>query len=457
MTPLPIANTPQPVEPVRQIFSVSRLTENIKRFLEAEFPILWIRGEISNCRIPGSGHAYFTLKDEKAQIAAVMFRGQLRQLRFKLEDGVCIVGMGRLSVYEPRGTYQIILEYMEPQGAGALQIAFEQLKQKLQDEGLFAARFKAPLPYLPRKIGVITSASGAAVRDVLQIIDRRFPGMSVDVYPVHVQGDQAVAEIVRALELANQRADADVLILTRGGGSIEDLAAYNSEEVARAVFGSGIPVVSAVGHETDFTIADFVADFRAPTPSAAAEQVVPVKSEVQVRILELQARAERVIRRLVTNGFENLNQIKRSLIHPRYRVQQLAMRLDDWVHRLNRAVLLLIGHCKEQVSGLGQALVYSSPAAYLGKYQSKVELNEYKTFNILKIYLSKNRKKLEALQSALHAMNPKAVLERGYSITRKLPDRTVLTRSDDVFDRQDIEIILAQGELLATVKKDKDP
>ena len=282
-------------QPSPQIYSVTKLTQEIKFLLEERYEIVWITGEVSNLRIPSSGHAYFTLKDSKAQIAAVMFRGQLRQLKFDLDDGATIVAMARVSVYEPRGTYQIILEYIEPKGVGALQIAFQQLKHRLADEGLFEADHKKPLPFLPQKIGVITSASGAAVQDILKVIHRRFDTMAVDIYAVHVQGAQAAMEIARALETANRQNDADVLILARGGGSMEDLAAFNSETVARAIYTSDIPVVSAVGHETDFTIADFVADLRAPTPSAAAELVVPVKVEAIARCRELQGRCRQSI------------------------------------------------------------------------------------------------------------------------------------------------------------------
>lgn len=442
-------------QPARTIYSVSQLTENIKLLLEENFPIVWIFGEISNCRMPNSGHAYCTLKDDKAQISAVMFRGQLRQLRFRLEDGVSIVGMGRLTVYEPRGTYQIILEYIEPQGAGALQLAFEQLKKKLGNEGLFDAQYKAPLPYLPRKIGLITSPTGAAVRDFLHIVGRRFPSMPVDIYPVRVQGDGAIQDIVRAIACANQRADADVLVLTRGGGSIEDLAAYNSEAVARALFASEIPVISAVGHETDFSIADFVADLRAPTPSAAAELVVPIKVEVQMRCLELRMRTERVMRQLIRNRFENLNRIKRSLIHPRYKVQQWQMLLDDSTQKLNRSILFMIGNRKERFAALDSALKRNKPDSYISKCKSKIELFDYKLLQLINLHIINNRKRLDSNESALQALNPKAVLNRGYSITRGLPDLNVLIDSREAAIGQPVEIILSRGELMAEVTQIK--
>ena len=273
----------------RRIYTVSELTRNIKRFLEEAYPFVWVAGEISNFRTPVSGHYYFTMKDSGAQIGAVMFRAQNRHLAFKPEDGMAIIAMGRLNVYEPRGIYQVIVEYLEPEGIGVLQLAFEQLKARLAEEGLFDEKHKSPLPFLPQKIGVVTSPSGAVVRDIIQVINRRFPNLVVEVAPVKVQGEGASEEIAEALQLLNERDDIDVVVVARGGGSLEDLQAFNSEIVARAIFSSKVPVVSAVGHETDFTIADFAADLRAPTPSAAAEIIVPVKYELVKRIGEMRS------------------------------------------------------------------------------------------------------------------------------------------------------------------------
>ena len=265
----------------RKIYSISELNAEIRTLIEESFSFVWIFGEISNFRTPASGHFYFTLKDNASQISAVMFRGQQRHLKFQPEDGMSVTGMGRLGVYEPRGTYQIILEYLEPSGIGALQIAFEKLKGRLAAEGCFEDEFKKPLPFLPKNISIITSPSGAAVHDILKTIDRRFPNLHIQIIPVKVQGYGSAEEIVAALELLNARNEAEVAILARGGGSLEDLQAFNTEPVARAIFASEIPIVSAVGHETDYTISDFVADLRAPTPTAAAELVTPDKSELQ--------------------------------------------------------------------------------------------------------------------------------------------------------------------------------
>jgi len=270
----------QPTFAEKKIYSVSQLTENIKSILEDNFPFIWISGEISNFKSPVSGHYYFTLKDSQAQINAIMFRGQNRNLKFFPEDGMKITGFGRISVYQPRGAYQIIMEYIEPDGIGALQIEFEQLKIKLSQEGLFDEIHKKEIPFLPEKIALITSPTGSVVHDMIRVLHRRFPGVGISIIPVKVQGDDSVEQIVDAIIWLNKLKNADVAILARGGGSLEDLQAFNSEDVARAIFKSNIPIISAIGHETDYTISDFVADLRAPTPSVAAELAVAVKSDL---------------------------------------------------------------------------------------------------------------------------------------------------------------------------------
>jgi exodeoxyribonuclease VII large subunit len=279
-----------------KIYTVSDLTTEIRTVLEDSFAGVWVEGELSNFRHHSSGHMYFTLKDQESQIRAVMFRQQNRQLKFRPQDGLAILMYGEISVYEPRGEYQIVGEYMEPRGIGALQLAFEQLKERLQAEGLFDDSRKRPIPMLPGRIGVITSPTGAAIRDILQVLRRRFAGVDVLIYPVTVQGDQAAPEIVEAIRELNRRGGLDVLIVARGGGSIEDLWAFNEEVVARAIAASKIPVISAVGHQVDYTIADFVADLRAPTPSAAAELVVSKTDELAQRLDDLQARMSGAVR-----------------------------------------------------------------------------------------------------------------------------------------------------------------
>src|SRR5579863_5086030 len=267
-------------QPQRKIFRVSELSREIRNRLERDFPDLWVTGEISNLRSAPSGHYYFTLKDQNAQLRAVCFRGQARYLKFKPEDGLSVIARGQLTIYEARGEYQLVVEFLEPAGLGALQLAFEQLKANLAGEGLFEAARKKPLPVLPRTIGVVTSPTGAVIRDILRVLKRRFRNMNVLLYPVKVQGEGAAKEISEGIEYFNRHTLVDVMIVARGGGSLEDLWAFNEEVVARAIASSKIPVISAVGHETDFTIADFVADLRAPTPSAAAELVIQAKSEL---------------------------------------------------------------------------------------------------------------------------------------------------------------------------------
>ena len=267
----------------RQIYTVSQLNDEIKNLLETQFSDIWVEGEISNFRIPGSGHFYFTLKDSSSQLRGVCFKSQNRLLKFRPEDGLAVLSRGRLTVYEPRGEYQLVVDYMEPRGLGSLQLAFEQLKAKLQKEGLFDPTHKKPLPLLPQKIAVVTSPTGAVIRDILRVLRRRNRGLHVLIYPVRVQGEGAGQEIASGVRYLDTLPDVDVIITARGGGSIEDLWAFNDEIVVRAIFNSRIPVISAVGHETDFTIADFVADMRAPTPSAAAEIVSAVRSDLQER------------------------------------------------------------------------------------------------------------------------------------------------------------------------------
>jgi exodeoxyribonuclease VII large subunit len=320
----------------KHLFSVSALSADIKNLLENRFPFVWVYGEISNVRRPGSGHLYFTLKDENAQLNGVMFRSQNQSLKFELEDGLSITGFGRISVYEPRGTYQIILEYAEPKGIGDLQKAFEQLKLRLNNEGLFDDVHKKPIPFLPRHISVITSPSGAVIHDIVQIVLRRFPGIHIRLLPVKVQGVHSEIEIADAIEWLNQENDTDVAILARGGGSLEDLYPFNTELVPRSIFASKIPIISAIGHETDYTIADFTADLRAPTPSAAAELVVPEKKELLRRSLELSSDLKLAIEMKINFTRECFKGLTRRLVHPQHRVDDFKIRMDETSSRLNR-------------------------------------------------------------------------------------------------------------------------
>jgi exodeoxyribonuclease VII large subunit len=442
------------MQPGRRIFSVSELTAKIKRLLEDQFPMVWLSGEISNLRVPSSGHAYFTLKDPQAQIAAVMFRGQLRQLKFELDNGISLVGLGRVTVYEPRGGYQIILEYAEPMGVGALQVAFEQLKQKLLQEGLFSDAHKSPLPFLPERPGIITSPTGAVVQDILKIARRRFPDLAMDIYPVRVQGTEAVDQIVAAIKAANRLARNDVLVLARGGGSLEDLAPFNSEPVARAIFASRIPIVSAVGHETDFTIADFVADLRAPTPSAAAEIVVPLKIELMNRCMELTARMQRTLRNMLHRVRERLIYYNRMLVHPGKKVEDQKLHLDQLTQRLKRSLEMQARQQRSRLEQTMTRLQHRNPEKITASHKVKLELLRNSLLHYLNMVTSTNRERVRSAQAVLRAMDPHSVLQRGFSITRTVPHGKVVTDARSVHLGQPLEIQLAKGQIAVTVQED---
>ena len=345
--------------------TVSELTRRIRERLESGFSDVWITGEVSGLRVPSSGHLYFTLKDKNAQIKVVFFRSGSRFLKFAPQDGLEVILRGRLSVYDPRGEYQVVAEYMEPKGVGALQLAFIQLKEKLEKEGLFDPSRKRPLPGHPRRVGVITSPSGAAIRDILNVLGRRAPGVNILIAPATVQGDSAPAEIAAAIAELNKTSDLDVLIVGRGGGSIEDLASFNTEVVARAIASSRIPVISAVGHETDFTIADFVSDFRAPTPSAAAEIVAKNEEDLIASISALRDRLMYAALQRLRNLRAKVSFEERALLNPMRRMQDYALRLDELSGRLSSAQARLILAAKNRLVSLSRALSLLEPFAPL--------------------------------------------------------------------------------------------
>lgn len=436
----------------RKIYSVSELNVNIKTLLEESFPFVWIFGEISNFRIPASGHYYFSLKDAASQISVVMFRGQQRKLKFKPEDGMSVTGMGRISVYEPRGTYQIILEYLEPSGAGALQVAFEQLKTRLADEGLFRDENKIELPFIPNKIGVITSPSGSVVHDILQVVNRRFPNIAIQIFPVKVQGAGAVAEIVSALGLLNSLGECDVAILARGGGSLEDLQAFNSEPVARAIFASRVPIISAVGHETDYTIADFVADLRAPTPSAAAEVVIPEKSALESRCKEIESLLQSKIKYYFRGLKIKIQQISKRLADPRRKIEDLRLRIDDFYLRLNRTFGYRIRRDREDLLFRADRLSANNPRFLIQKVKKQLDQNYNNLIKSFIILNNSNKIKIRELAAKLEALSPIAILSRGYSITRTIPDARVVKDPHTVSLNQDLEVMVAKGRIFCRVK-----
>ncbi|MGD9235108.1 MAG: exodeoxyribonuclease VII large subunit [Desulfobacterales bacterium] len=438
---------------IRKIYTVSELTDQIKALLEETFPFIWIIGEISNFRKPLSGHSYFTLKDADAQINAVMFRGQQRQLKFEPEDGMRVTGMGRLSVYQARGSYQIILEYMEPSGVGALQIAYEKLKARLAQEGLFDEQHKKPIPFLPQKIGLITSPSGAVVHDILNIVERRFANVDIQILPVKVQGDGAEDEIVAALDLLNQQTGFDAAILARGGGSLEDLHAFNSEAVARAIYACDVPLISAVGHETDYTIADFVADLRAPTPSAAAELLLPLKKELLQMVRTYSDDLHYRMINIIEHLRHTLLVAAKRLADPRKKSQDWRLRLDDLTSRLSRCVRTFLKYKNERLQWWQDRLLLNSQLSRIKNSKAIIEQNVNNLIELYNKNIQIKSARLRELSARLDALSPIAILERGYSITRTIPDAKIVMDPETVALHQDLEIIVSKGALICRVKE----
>ena len=436
------------------VFSVSELNRDVRTLLERGFPLIKVEGEISNFSCPGSGHWYLTLKDGQAQVRCAMFRNRNRLTGLQPENGMQVLVTARVSLYEARGEFQLILENMEEAGFGALQRAFEALKGKLQGEGLFNAEHKRQLPVFPRQIGVITSPTGAAIRDVISVLKRRFPAIPVIIYPTPVQGEGAAEKIVAALAKANQRAECDVLILTRGGGSLEDLWSFNEEAVARAVFKSEIPVVSAVGHEVDFTIADFVADQRAATPSAAAELVSPDQISLNQEFVKRLHRISGLMRATLGQAKVQFTHIYKRLQHPSRKLQEQSQRLDELEQRLLRATLSQYGQMRGQIKFLRASLLQHSPAALLGQHRQSVVQLEQRLVSQIRRILEVNRHHVEENARALDAISPLAVLRRGYSILthEKTGRHAEIIRSGKQVKKGDSMVAtLAEGRLKLSV------
>jgi exodeoxyribonuclease VII large subunit len=435
----------------QHVYEVSELNSKIKELLEEAFPFIWISGEISNLRIPASGHCYFTLKDRRSQIGAVVFRTQVRALKFRPEDGMSIVGLGRISVYEPRGAYQVIFEYMEPKGVGALQIEFERLKQKLADEGLFDDAHKRPLPLLPKKISLVTSPTGAAVRDFINVARRRFPNLPLEVVPVTVQGDRSPQDVRDAIDLLNRIATTDVIVLCRGGGSIEDLCAFNDESLARTIFASPIPIVSAIGHETDFTIADFVADLRAPTPSAAAEIVVPSKNELKTQLDYVNQKIYQIIYNRLKLYYNKVNEISNRITHPKRRLEDLSMRLDDYWARMLASIKESLSRQNERVALRHEMLLQVSPGKAVAGIGDRLTALQGELCARMQLMIRDRQAVISSRMAMLDALNPMAILQRGYSITRTLPQQRIVRSADAVNVGQSLEILLGSGRLGVSV------
>ncbi len=440
----PDGNTP--TQPHREIYSIAQLNREARTLLEGNFPLIWVEGEISNLARPASGHIYFTLKDEQAQVRCAMFKMRRRLLNFQPENGSAVLARVRVSLYEARGDYQLIVEHLEEAGDGRLRRQFEQLKRRLADEGLFDAARKRPLPSLPRCIGVITSPSGAAIRDVLSILQRRFPAIPVLIYPVPVQGSEAPPAIVDALHTAAQRDECDLLLLTRGGGSLEDLWAFNNEAVARAIVDSPIPVVSAVGHEIDTTIADFVADMRAPTPSAAAELISPDRGEWLDTLRHWRSRLIRAIQSRLAREQQHLRAVSRHLKHPGQRLQDQAQRLDELEQRLSRALRARLQHNKARLGALTIRLHSQSPKRQLATLQLRLNADRRRLHAAMPQRLSEEQQRLAALARALDAVSPLATLSRGYAIVQH-PDGPIVRKAGEVSIGDPLHIRLGEGRL----------
>ena len=443
--------------PFRYILTVSELTQEIKDILELKFPDIWVEGEISNLRIPTSGHIYFTLKDDFSQIRAVLFKMQARTLRFVLQDGLHVVCRGRVSVYERRGEYQLILEEVEPKGIGALQLAFLQLKDRLEKEGLFDPAHKKPIPMVPQTIGIVTSPTGAVIRDMLHIIHRRFENVHILLHPVRVQGEGASLEIAKAIEDFNKRMNVDVIIVGRGGGSLEDLWSFNEEIVVRAIYHSKIPTVSAVGHETDYTISDFVADLRAPTPSAAAELVVRDKREIKNTLHYLEERLENQILQTLQENRTDLLHLKKMLTDPRKKIEEYFLRADDLVNRFRILTSWILKRKRERSLHLSERLSLQNPIQRVKNLRLAISEIGKRLGQTLRYSVEIQRQKVEGIFGKLGSLSPLSILQRGYSITRKFPSLQILRDAAHIREGDKVEVRLHKGTLLCGVEKTKTP
>ena len=415
-------------ESTKLVLTVTELTRHIKSLLEDYIGFVWVVGEVSNLRRPTSGHLYFTLKDAESQIAVVMFKNRNVRLRFRLEDGMAVIAGGLVSVYERRGNYQIIAEELEPRGVGALQLAFEQLKEKLQKEGLFDPEHKKPLPMLPQRIGIVTSPTGAAIRDILNVIQRRFSNVHVLIYPVLVQGEQAAGQIAQGIADVDRLANVDVIIVSRGGGSLEDLWAFNEETVARAIYECETPVISAVGHEIDFTIADFVSDVRAPTPSAAAELVVQERETLAEGIEALEKQLDGYIRQFMDSLRHRVQLYVESYVfqRPTEPLRQLAQRVDELTMREEQAARTIVQQVRARVERVASAVALLSPSTQISRGWESVQdaFARLKTGCAHRINMLQGE--LETVVGKLDSLSPLAVLARGYSLAWKLPEEALL-------------------------------
>ena len=438
----------------QQIFTVTRLNSAVRMILEQDLGLVWLTGELSNLAMPSSGHWYFSLKDISAQVRCAMFKGNNRRVPFRPQDGMQVLVQARVSLYEPRGDYQLIIESMQPAGDGMLALRFEELKRRLGAEGLFDEGRKRPLPREPRAVGLVTSATGAALHDMLTVLKRRAPDLPVFIYPTQVQGSAAIAQIVAAITLANRRAEVDVLIVGRGGGSLEDLWCFNEEAVARAIAGSTIPVISAVGHEVDVTISDFAADLRAPTPSAAAELVAPDRSARAQRLVHLKQRLVQAISRRQTAARHGFALLQKRLDHqdPKRRLEQQSQRLDELSGRLQQLLNLRLHQGERRLANLELRLQARSPSTLLAAGKRRHQLAEERLHSLMSKRQDLAAHRLAMLSARLDGVSPLATLGRGYSITRT-PSGEVISRAAQVSPGQQLVTTLAEGDLRVRVEE----
>ena len=438
----------------QQIFTVTRLNSAVRMILEQDLGLVWLTGELSNLAMPSSGHWYFSLKDISAQVRCAMFKGNNRRVPFRPQDGMQVLVQARVSLYEPSGDYQLIIESMQPAGDGMLALRFEELKRRLGAEGLFDEGRKRPLPREPRAVGLVTSATGAALHDMLTVLERRAPDLPVFIYPTQVQGSAATSQIVAAITLANRRAEVDVLIVGRGGGSLEDLWCFNEEAVARAIAHSAIPVVSAVGHEVDVTISDFAADLRAPTPSAAAELVAPDRSARAQRLVHLKQRLVQAISRRQTAARHGFVLLQKRLDHqdPKRRLEQQSQRLDELSGRLQQLLNLRLHQGERRLANLELRLQARSPSTLLAAGKRRHQLAEERLHSLMNKRQDLAAHRLAMLSARLDGVSPLATLGRGYSITRT-PSGEVISRAAQVSPGQQLVTTLAEGDLRVRVEE----
>lgn len=442
-----------PTERERTILSVSQLNREARRLLESGLPMIWVEGEISNIARPSSGHWYFTLKDEQAQIRCAMFKNRNHYVKLSPRDGQAVVVRGRVSLYEARGDYQLIAENMQDAGEGILQKRFEALKKQLESEGLFDNSHKQSLPALPRRIGVITSPTGAVIRDILNVLKRRFPGIPVRIFPVAVQGEQAADQIVAALETAQNRGDCDVLILARGGGSLEDLWPFNEERVARAIYSARLPIVSAIGHETDVTIADFVADLRAPTPSAAAEMVAPDRSHWQSNFSSLSSRLARSLGVFFGDLKEQLHWMsgRHRQCRPDRQISQYLQRLDDLDQQLRVQMQLTLSQRHHLLLKAGNYLQSHSPQQRLLRNGNTISALRTRLSQSIAAIVAEKKRALGLAGNTLNAIGPQATLNRGYAIVTR--GKELITQATQVAPPDELQVRLAEGRIDVTTNR----